>query len=126
MDYMWNQEFVSTGCYSNVCRAVGVRNPAPNAALHSVVVNDRSWRGVEAEFRRLAANVVYPDFVRLLLVTSEPSRKGTCYAPYISYRGLILVSCSNISTSRRINFYDFLLDPISEVLFVRTRFPPTR
>lgn len=43
-------EFLSTGCYSNVCLEVTVRNLAVNAVLHSVIVNELEGSGGATAF----------------------------------------------------------------------------
>ncbi|KAI0946543.1 hypothetical protein AcW1_009982 [Taiwanofungus camphoratus] len=43
-------EFVSSGCYSNVCLELTVRNLAVNAVLHSVIVNELEGSGGATAF----------------------------------------------------------------------------
>ncbi|KAL4246754.1 DNA polymerase epsilon catalytic subunit [Abortiporus biennis] len=43
-------EFMSPGCYSNVCLEVTVRNLAVNAVLHSVIVNELEGSGGSTAF----------------------------------------------------------------------------
>ena len=45
-----NTEFVSPGCYSNVCLEVTVRNLAVNSVLHSVMVNELEGSGGATAF----------------------------------------------------------------------------
>jgi DNA polymerase epsilon subunit 1 len=45
-----NTEFVSPGCYSNVCLDISVRNLAVDAVLHSVVVNELEGSGGSTAF----------------------------------------------------------------------------
>jgi len=50
VDDMQSSEFVSPGCYSNVCLEVTVRNLAVNSVLHSVVVNELEGSGGATAF----------------------------------------------------------------------------
>lgn len=43
-------EFMSSGCYSNVCLEITVRNLAVNAVLHSVIVNELEGSGGATAF----------------------------------------------------------------------------
>lgn len=45
-----NTEFITPGCYSNVCLEVTVRNLAVNSVLHSVVVNELEGSGGTTAF----------------------------------------------------------------------------
>jgi DNA polymerase epsilon subunit 1 len=45
-----SSEFLSPGCYSNVCLEVAVRNLAVNSVLHSVVVNELEGSGGTTAF----------------------------------------------------------------------------
>ena len=50
VDDMQSQEFISPGCYSNVCLEISVRNLAVNSVLHSVVVNELEGSGGATAF----------------------------------------------------------------------------
>ena len=50
VDDTQSQEFVSPGCYSNVCLEISVRNLAVNSILHSVAVNELEGSGGATAF----------------------------------------------------------------------------
>ncbi|EGO19905.1 hypothetical protein SERLADRAFT_363759 [Serpula lacrymans var. lacrymans S7.9] len=50
VEELQNTEFMSPGCYSNVCLDVAVRNLAVNSVLHSVVVNELEGSGGTTAF----------------------------------------------------------------------------
>jgi DNA polymerase epsilon subunit 1 len=50
MDDFPHTEFISPGCYSNVCLEVAVRNLAVNSVLHSVMVNELEGSGGATAF----------------------------------------------------------------------------
>ena len=50
MEELPKTEFMSPGCYSNVCLEITVRNLAVNAVLHSVIVNELEGSGGATAF----------------------------------------------------------------------------
>ncbi|KAF9223138.1 DUF1744-domain-containing protein [Gyrodon lividus] len=50
VEELQNTEFMTPGCYSNVCLEVTVRNLAVNSVLHSVVVNELEGSGGATAF----------------------------------------------------------------------------
>ncbi|KAH7890461.1 hypothetical protein F5I97DRAFT_33293 [Phlebopus sp. FC_14] len=50
VEELQNTEFITSGCYSNVCLEVTVRNLAVNSVLHSVAVNELEGSGGTTAF----------------------------------------------------------------------------